>query len=126
MRLKEDKDLQTIMGLLLRVGVILSSVIVFIGGIIYIYRHGSEQSTFHVFHGDTGLFNTLPDVIKGIIHGKGKAIIQLGIVVLIATPVARILFSIIGFLAEKDRLYVFITLLVLAIIFISLASGTKV
>ncbi|MFL9485230.1 DUF1634 domain-containing protein [Chitinophagaceae bacterium LWZ2-11] len=121
-----DKDIQTALGTLLRTGVILSSIVVLIGAVIYIYRHGQETANFHTFHGDTGLFRTFPDIIKGFFEGKGRAIIQMGILVLIATPIARIIFSIFGFLFEKDYLYVTITLIVLAIILISLFSGAKI
>jgi len=125
-KLKQDKDIGAAMGTLLRMGVIISSVVVCIGGVIYLFRHGHETPSFHVFHGDTSLFRTFPDIITGVATGKGRAIIQLGILLLIATPVARIIFSVIGFLMEKDRLYTGITLLVLAIIITSLLTGAKI
>jgi uncharacterized membrane protein len=54
---------------------------------------------------------------------KGQAIIQLGIVLLIATPILRVICSTIGFALEKDYLYVGISLLVLLIIFASMMGG---
>jgi uncharacterized membrane protein len=67
--------------------------------------------------------------VSAILHGalgmSGRAIIQLGLLLLIATPVARVLFSAIAFAIEHDYMYVFITLVVLAILLYSLfgASG---
>lgn len=64
-------------------------------------------------------------VAKGISEGDGEAIIQLGVMLLIATPVARIVFSIIAFAREKDRLYILIGCIVLAIIIASVLSDIK-
>jgi uncharacterized membrane protein len=117
-----DTDMQAVLGWVLRIGVIVSVSVVFFGGVVYLYRHGSEMPNHTKFTG-------IPDFTKinGIIHGiltfRGRAIIQLGIMLLIATPILRIIFSAIGFILEKDRLYVFISLLVLFIIFISSISG---
>ena len=122
----QDKDIQTALGTLLRAGVFLASFIVAVGAVLYIYRHGSEQADFHTFRGDTSLYRSFTAVIQGVFTGKGRAIIQLGIIVLIATPIARIAFSVFSFLMEKDYLYVVITLIVLSIILISLFSGAKI
>jgi uncharacterized membrane protein len=57
------------------------------------------------------------------LHGDGRAIIQCGLLLLIATPVARVLFSIVAFALEKDRLYVVLTLIVFCILIYSLFGG---
>ena len=118
----KDTDMQVVIGWVLRLGVIISISIVIFGGIIYLCRHGEENP-------DHGKFTPLPDFVqlknigKGILDFHGRSIIQAGIILLIATPILRIIFSAIGFVLEKDRLYVFISLLVLFIIFISSISG---
>lgn len=118
-----DKDIEVAMGSLLRGGVILSSIIVLFGGIIYIYRHGSEMPEYRTFNEGNSIYHTVKNIFKGVFAFKGKAIIQLGILVLIATPIARIIFSLVGFLIEKDYLYVAITFIVLTIIIGSLVMG---
>jgi len=45
------------------------------------------------------------------------------LLLLIATPVARVLFSLIGFIFEKDWIYIIITFIVLIILFASLFSN---
>uniref|UniRef100_UPI0025DE0C70 DUF1634 domain-containing protein n=1 Tax=uncultured Chryseobacterium sp. TaxID=259322 RepID=UPI0025DE0C70 len=55
--------------------------------------------------------------------GEGRAIIQLGILLLILTPLMRIVFAWIGYLKEKDYVYVFISSVVLAIMAISFFTG---
>ncbi len=53
-------------------------------------------------------------------HGDGRAIIDIGLLLLIATPVMRVVFSMVAFALEKDRLYVALTLIVLVILLLSL------
>jgi len=118
----KDKDMQAIIGWVLRLGVIFSMLIVTIGGVIYLTRHGHSVA-------DYSIFRRVPDfvypsnIINGILANRGRAIIQAGIILLIATPVLRIICSFIGFIIEKDYLYTAISLLVLLIILASMISG---
>jgi len=118
-----DTDIQHIIGWILRLGVMLSMLIVFIGGCFYIYRHSTESVHYSKFVGVPEFVHTAGGIWHGILTLRGRAIIQAGIILLIATPVIRIIFSAIGFVLEKDWLYTGITLLVLAIIVISALSG---
>jgi uncharacterized membrane protein len=118
----KDTDMQAVIGWVLRIGVIVSIGIVFIGGLVYLYRHGTEAPDHSKFVGIPD-FTKLDGIVQGIIDFRGRSIIQLGIILLIATPILRIIFSAIGFVLEKDKLYVFISLLVLLIIFFSSISG---
>jgi uncharacterized membrane protein len=119
----KDKDMQVIIGWILRIGVISSMVIVFIGGIFFVCRHGQSIPDYHVFKGVPYFIHNTSGIINGTLHLKGQAIIQLGILLLIATPVIRVAFSAIGFIIEKDHLYTAISLIVLLIIFGSMLSG---
>jgi uncharacterized membrane protein len=119
----KDRDMQVIIGWILRVGVAASTFFVVIGGIIFLYRHGQSRPDFHTFNKVPGFISSVKGVIRGVINLKGQAIIQLGIVLLIATPIMRVIFAGIGFLVEKDYLYTFISLVVLLIIFASMVSG---
>lgn len=123
MKLFKDKDIQLLLGHVLRIGTLVSVGVVLIGGIFFIYRHGHSISDYHTFKGAPGFVQHPSSVFHGILALKGQAMIQLGIVLLIATPILRIIFSAIGFALEKDYLYVGISVLVLCIIFISLLSG---
>jgi uncharacterized membrane protein len=119
----KDRDMQSVIGWVLRAGVIISMSIVFLGGIIYLYRHGYTVADHKKFVGIPDFIKTAPGIFSGIMALRGQAIIQFGIILLIATPVLRVIFSAIGFILEKDYLYVGISLLVLLIIFISMISG---
>ena len=119
----KDKDMQVVIGWVLRLGVFISMAVVFIGGVVYLYRHGHTTADYSHFKGVPDFVQTIPGVINGILTFRGRAIIQAGIVLLIATPVIRVAFSAVGFIMEKDHLYTVITFIVLLIIVMSAVSG---
>lgn len=119
----KDTDMQAIIGWILRVGVILSMLIVAVGGVLFVSRHGHSIPDYRTFKGVPDFIHGVGGILEGILNFKGQAIIQAGIILLIATPIIRVAFSAIGFIIEKDYLYTFITLLVLLIIIISMLSG---
>ncbi|WP_214071360.1 DUF1634 domain-containing protein [Mucilaginibacter sp. dw_454] len=118
----KDTDIQTTIGWVLRTGVFLSVGICIFGAVIYLFRHGHDVANYHDFNG-VPAFVHLSEILKSVIALRGRAIIQCGIILLIATPIIRVVCSAIGFAAEGDYLYTGITLLVLAIIFFSMLSG---
>jgi uncharacterized membrane protein len=119
----KDKDMQAVIGWVLRAGVFMSMLVVFMGGVIYLYRHGQSVADYHEFKGVPDFVRNPLAIVNGIMDIKGRAIIQAGIILLIATPIIRVIFSAIGFILEKDHLYTAITCIVLAIIVISALSG---
>lgn len=119
----EDYALEQRVGTLLRAGVILSAAVTLIGGIMYLAVHGAAPASYHVFAGEQQGLSTLRGVIEGVVRGDSASIIQLGVLLLIATPVARVFLSVIGFARERDWLYVGCSLLVLGLLCYSLAHG---
>lgn len=118
-----DKDIQVILGTLLRAGVIISMTIVLIGGIIFLIHQKGVITDYKVFKPELAGFSSISAIFKGLLTFHGDAIVQFGILMLIFTPVARIVFAIFSFLIEKDYLYVLIGLIILSIITISLNGG---
>ena len=122
-----DRRIELILGNLLRTGVLVSAAVVLVGACIYLYRHAHDPADYRVFRGEPSEYRTISGVIQSVISGRGQGIIQLGLLLLIATPIARVAFSVVGFAIERDRLYVAFTLLVLAILLYSfLGSGIGV
>jgi uncharacterized membrane protein len=120
-----DKRIETIVGNLLRAGVIFSAIIVFCGAVFYLARHGRTTADYRVFHGEPSELRSVPGVVRDAMDLSGRGIIQLGLLFLIATPVARVMFSIWGFAAERDRMYVVFTVIVLAILIFSLVGSSQ-
>ena len=117
-----DKDVQVILGTLLRVGVIAAMTVVFIGGLVYLYHNHSTRVDYREFDADKSGLSSVAAILDGLKRLDGSAIIQFGTLLLIFTPVARVVFSVFSFLIERDYLYVAIGLLVLVVILISLSN----
>lgn len=118
----KDRDMQLIMGNLLRIGVLLSMTVVFIGGVIYLIGFGQQKADYSEFIMDDAGFFSLESIWAGILDLNGKAIIQLGILLLIFTPISRVILAVISFFIERDYLYVLIGLMILSIILFSLSN----
>lgn len=118
-----DQQMRNILGTLLRVGVITAAVVVIIGGILYFIQHPGETIDYTIFKSEPTRLRHVHTIILETLQFKSRAVIQFGLLLLIATPVARVLFSLIGFIIEKDRIYVFITAVVLIILCVSLFSS---
>lgn len=118
----KDRDMQLIMGNLLRAGVVLSMTVVFIGGVIYLMGYGKLQADYREFVMDEAGFFSLASIWAGMLEMNGKAIIQLGILLLIFTPISRVILAVFSFLLERDYLYVLIGLMILSIILFSLSN----
>jgi len=116
----QDRDIENIMGNLLRYGVLASLFVVLIGAAFYLLQHGSETPNYKKFLGEPKRLSELKQVWYSAFQGRGRSIIQLGLFILIATPIARIFFSIIGYILERDYLYIIITVIVLGVILFSL------
>jgi uncharacterized membrane protein len=119
----DDQRIEVMIGNLLRAGVLIAAAVVVFGGAIYLVRHGLQPADFGVFRGEAAALRTLPAIVQGALHLHGKSIIQLGLVLLIATPVARVGFSAVAFAIERDYLYVVLTLVVLAVLLYSLLDS---
>ena len=118
-----DRGIERIVSVILRSGVLLSGTVVFLGGVFFLAKHGGERVDYHSFHPQPVSDRLVHEIIAGAFSRRARSIIQLGVLLLLATPIARVAFSIVGFALERDRLYVVITSLVLAILLCSLIAG---
>ena len=118
-----DERVQQLIGRLLRWGVLISAAVVLAGASVYLARYGMTRPDYSQFHGEPATLHSPTGIISGIFHGSGRDWIQLGLLLLIATPVARVAFSVFAFLVEGDLLYVGITLVVFVVLIYSLFAG---
>jgi uncharacterized membrane protein len=119
-----DERVEEVIGNLLRAGVVASALVIALGGAIYLARHGTDPVP------DRSRFVPMPpkfsrpvQVVQAVRTGSARALIQFGLLLLIATPVARVVFSAFAFARQRDYTYVVITLLVLAVLLYSLFTG---
>jgi len=92
------------------------------GGILYLFRFGHTQPELSIFHSEPANLRSVSGIVKRSMTWSSRGMIQLGLLILIATPVIRVAFSLIGFAMEKDRIYTVITLIVLSILVFSLTG----
>jgi uncharacterized membrane protein len=119
-----EARVEQVLGGVLRAGVLLAAVVVLTGGILYLVRHGSERADHRVFHGEPADLRSPAGIARDALALSGRGIIQLGLLLLLATPVARVVFSLVAFARQRDSTYVLLTLIVLTVLLVSLFYGS--
>ncbi|MDQ2833177.1 MAG: DUF1634 domain-containing protein [Acidobacteriota bacterium] len=118
-----DQRMEIMMGRLLQAGVLLASTVVLAGGVLYLISNAGHLASYRVFNSEAADLRHPGQLAALIAQGNGAALIQAGILLLIATPVARVVFAVVGFALERDRLYVTISLAVLAVLLFGIFHG---
>jgi len=118
-----DQQVEEIIGRLLITGVLISAILVAGAGIFYLLKYGSAPPHYRIFNGEPADLRSVHGAFADALAGKRRGLIMVGLLLLIATPIARVIFSVFAFLRENDRLYVGITLVVLAVLFFSLFAS---
>ncbi|HEV3418178.1 MAG TPA: DUF1634 domain-containing protein [Pirellulales bacterium] len=118
-----DERTEQLIGNLLRIGVIVAASVVLIGGGVYLARHGTEPAVRRLFNGEPADLTTPSGIVADARSLQGRGLIQLGILLMIAVPVLRVLCSIGSFALERDWTYVVITLTAFLILCYSLFGG---
>ncbi len=118
-----EKRTELIIGNLLRAGVLVSATLVLLGGTFYLARRGAEVHDYRIFQGEPADLRTPSGILRDALAFDARGIMQLGLLLLIATPVARVAFSAFAFARERDALYVVVSLIVLGVLLFSLSGG---
>jgi uncharacterized membrane protein len=118
-----DRRLDGFVGNLLRTGMLTAAVVVLVGGIIYLARHGFSLPHYDVFSGEPSNLRSVGGIFRNVFSGSGRGLIQLGLLLLIATPVMRVALLVVGFAMQRDRFYVLVSLVVLIFLLFSFLGG---
>ena len=122
----DDKSVELFLGRLLRWGVLLAALVVFVGGVWFVVESYDVPQNYRAFRGEPAELRAVPQIVHQAIAFQPLGLIQFGLLLLIATPVARVLFSVLGFAMERDWMYVVITLLVLGLLVYTLTSRSGI
>ncbi len=122
-RAMDDRRIELWIGSLLRAGVIIAAAIALAGGIWYLAVHGTDIPRYGTFRGEPDSLTRITAIVGAVLSGRSAALIQLGLLALIAVPIVRVAFSLVAFALERDWLYCVVTALVLAILLFSLLGG---
>lgn len=117
-----DERLDTIVGVVLRLGVIIAAALVLAGGVAYLIHNPAAPADHKIFRGVPAGFKTFPGIVAGAAALDPLFIIQLGLLVLIATPVLRVIICAAGFALQRDWLYAAVSMIVLALLVYSIAG----
>lgn len=117
---RERAAVEWVLGNLLRGGVALAAGVILLGTVLFLADHGWERPDYRMFRGEPPELRSIPDLLAQAARGSGRGIIQLGVLLLIATPIARVASSVWAFAREGDKRYVAIALMVLGVLAYSL------
>ncbi len=119
----DDDRLAQAMALVLRISLLLSAAFVLLGGFLYLNRHGGQFPHYDVFQGEPPEYRTVTGIARSTSNFRGRGLIQVGVLLLLATPVARVVAALIGFALQRDRLYIAVSLIVLTVLLVSILGG---
>ena len=118
-----NREVEQVIGRLLRVGVLLAAAVVLVGAAILLAREAGSPTDYATFRPERPELRSLTGILGAALTLDGRAIVQLGLVLLIATPVARVALTLVAFIVQRDRQYVVLTASVLALLIYSFFVG---
>jgi len=101
----------------------IAAAVVLFGGCLYVIRYGGALPAYRVFHGEPADLRSVTGIVHAALAVKSRGLIQLGLLLLIATPILRVVFSVLAFALQRDVTYVVVSLIVLAVLSYSLSGG---
>jgi uncharacterized membrane protein len=116
----DDQKIENLIANLLRAGLVTAALVVIIGAVLYLGSHPWARVDYRTFHSEPDELKTAHGIVRCAFSGEALCIMQLGLLLLIATPIVRVAFSAVAFALEGDKMYVLFTLLVLAVLLYSL------
>jgi uncharacterized membrane protein len=117
---QDDKQMDVVIGYLLRVGVSVAASVVLTGWVMYLGGARGAAPDYRHFHAQLPSGLGIASILHGVRVLDSQSIMQAGVLLLIATPVLRVVFCIAAFAARKDALYVVISSIVFAVLVYSL------
>ncbi len=118
-----DEQTERVMGSLLIFGVALAAAVVLLGAVLYLMHYGTDTPNYGAFRGEPADLRSFVGICRAALALRSRGLIQLGLLILIGTPVARVVFSVFNFVRQRDLLYTSVTLTVLSLLVYSLAGG---
>ncbi len=119
--MQQDREhgLEMAMGRMLQIGVTVAALVVLAGGILYLLQSGGTKPDYQHFQGAPAAVATVSGIVTGTMHMDARSVIAFGILLLIATPICRVIFGVVGFAMLRDRFYTAVSAIVLAILLYS-------
>lgn len=125
MGLRDPDSMNVIVSKVLRYGVVISSAVILAGTLLLLASNGLSPAGHFLSYNPSqvphGAFSvSFAALANGLLTLSPFSVIELGVLMLLATPVSRVAFSIFLFAAERNRMYVYVTLGVLTLLLFSM------
>ena len=117
-----DQRLETAMGRMLQIGVTVAALVVLFGGVLYLEHFRGPMPNYQQFHGAPTAYESVRGILRGLATLDSQSLIAFGILLLIATPICRVIFGVVGFSLLRDRFYAAVSVIVLIILMLSFVS----
>ena len=116
---EKEHGLEMAMGRMLQIGVTIAALVVLFGGVMYLAQNGGSLRDYKHFHAATPATSTIGGIVASAAHLDPRGIMGFGLLLLIATPVCRVIFGVVGFALLRDKLYTVISIVVLCVLLFS-------
>ena len=122
--MEQDREhgLEQAMGRMLQIGVTVAALVVLAGGVLYLLQSGGTRPDYGHFQGAPAAVTTVSGIVAGVVHMDARSVIGFGILLLIATPICRVIFGVVGFALLRDRFYTAVSAVVLVILLYSFVA----
>ncbi len=114
-----QKNYYALFARIMIIGVIIAAVVILAGLVIFLFNHPDKTYGAHVFKGEPNSLVKPIDIIRDAFAGNERSLIQLGIFILLLNPFVRVILALIGFVQERNKMYVIISLIVFSVLLFS-------
>jgi len=119
-----DHAIEQFIGRVLQIGVLIAAAVTLAGGVLLLAKEGGTVPAFAPFKGQPSYLTSVNGIVQAVHAGRSEALVQLGILLLIAVPIVRVACTLVAFVLQRDKTYVLITLVVLGLLMYGLFFGT--
>ena len=113
--MQKIKSMETMMGLILTIGMFLSAVLVFLGGVIFLFQHGSENIHSHFIMSESYQTNT-HHILESVLAFSPIGMIELGLLTLVATQIIRVALLVLFYGITRDYWFSFFSLFIMTVL----------
>ena len=118
----EDNRLENAMGRMLQIGVTVATLVVLVGGVLHLKQSPDPIPDYRQFHSAPVVYESIHGIIASLSRFDGQSLIAFGILLLVMTPICRVIFGLVGFYLLRDRFYTTVSGIVLIILLLSFTA----
>lgn len=119
---KRNTALELTLYRLLTIGLFLSLLAICAGGLVFLWNHSQEIVNDSLFQEKTVDATKIEKIFEMDVSDRSIAAMLIGIIILMLTPLIRVLSCAILFAVERDLIYVVLSAVVLAVLLFSIGS----